>query len=111
MPNQNKVQNPESPVAKTPQMNDRDFINDMLTTQKYFSNSYSVALNEMSNQALFQDIFSVSKENQEMQRELYNLMFEKGWYSLEKAQATSLGQSYQQFSGYKNQFPSGTNIQ
>ncbi|MGG4264586.1 spore coat protein [Peribacillus simplex] len=111
MPNENKIQNPESPVAKTPQMNDRDFINDMLTTQKYFSNSYSVALNEMSNQALFQDIFSVSKENQEMQRELYNLMFEKGWYGLEKAQAQSLSQSYQQFSGYKNQFPPGSNIQ
>jgi hypothetical protein len=38
-------------------------------------------------------------------------MFEKGWYSLEKAQASSLSQSHQQFSGYKNQFPSGTNIQ
>ncbi|AXN38649.1 spore coat protein [Peribacillus sp. NPDC060186] len=111
MPNQNKVQNPESPVAKTPQMNDRDFINDMLATEKYFCNSLSVALHEMSNHALFQDIFSVSKENQEMQRELYNLMFEKGWYSLEKAQPNSLSQTHQQFSGYKNQFPYGSNIQ
>ncbi|MEJ9228490.1 spore coat protein [Peribacillus butanolivorans] len=111
MPNQNKVQNPESPVAKTPQMNDRDFINDMLATEKYFCNSLSVALHEMSNHALFHDIFSVSKENQEMQRELYNLMFEKGWYSLEKAQPNSLSQTYQQFSGYKNQFPYGSNIQ
>ena len=46
-----------------------------------------------------------------MQRELYNLMFEKGWYSLEKAQTDSLGQSYQQFSGYKDQFPSGSKLQ
>ncbi|PJN88498.1 spore coat protein [Bacillus sp. mrc49] len=111
MPNQNKVQNPETPVAKTPQMNDRDFINDMLTTEKYFCNSLSVSLHEMSNQILFQDIFSISKENQEMQRELYNIMFEKGWYGLEKAQPDSLSQSYQQFSGYKSQFPYGSNIQ
>ena len=111
MPNQNKVQNPETPITKTPEMNDRDFLNDMLATEKYFCNSFSVALHEMSNQALFQDIFSVSKENQEMQRELYNLMFEKGWYSLEKAQPDSLSQSYQQFSGYKNQLPYGSNIQ
>ncbi|MFJ7676604.1 spore coat protein [Peribacillus sp. NPDC097206] len=111
MPNQNKVQNPESTIAKTPEMNDRDFTNDMLATEKYFCNSYSVALHEMSNQALFQDIFSVSKETQEMQRELYNLMFEKGWYGLEKAQTDSLGQSYQQFSGYKDQFPSGSKLQ
>lgn len=111
MPNQNKVQNPESPIAKTPEMNDRDFVNDMLATEKYFCNSFSVALHEMSNQVLFQDIFSISKENQEMQRELYNLMFEKGWYSLEKAQTDSLSQSYQQFSGYKSQLPYGSNLQ
>ena len=28
--NQQKVQNPETQVPKTPQMNDRDFVNDML---------------------------------------------------------------------------------
>lgn len=111
MPNQNKVQNPESPIEKTPEMNDRDFVNDMLATEKYISNSFSVALHEMSNQVLFEDIFSISKENQEMQRELYNLMFEKGWYSLEKAQPDSLSQSYQQFSGYKSQLPYGSDLQ
>lgn len=111
MASQNKIQNPESPVDKSPQMNDRDFINDMLATEKYLCNSYSVALHEMSNQDLFEDIFSVSKENQEMQRHLYNVMFEKGWYGLEKAQSDALSQSYQQFSGYKNQLPYGSNIQ
>ena len=84
MPNQ-KVQNPSAPVPKTPQMNERDFINDMLTTEKYFSNSYSVAINEMSHQSLFQDISNIANETQLMQRELYNLMFQKGWYGLEKA--------------------------
>lgn len=107
MPNQ-KVQNPSAPFQQTPQMNERDFINDILTTEKYFSHSYSVAINEMSHQALFQDISNIANETQMMQREIYNLMFQKGWYSLEQAPLEGLAQSYQQFSGYKSQFPFGT---
>ena len=84
MPNK-KIQNPSASFPKTPQMNDRDFINDILTTEKYFSNSYSVAINEMSHQSLFQDISNIANESQLMQRELYNLMFQKGWYGLEQA--------------------------
>lgn len=107
MPNQ-KVQNPSAPFPKTPQMNERDFINDILSTQKYFSSSYGVAINEMSHQALFQDISTIANETQMMQRELYNLMFQKGWYGLEKAPLESLTQAYQQFTGYKSQLPYGT---
>ena len=107
MPNQ-KIQNPSTPVQKTPQMNERDFINDILTTQKYFTNSYSVAINEMSHQSLFQDISNIANETQLMQRELYNMMFQKGWYGLEQAPIAGLNQSYQQFTGYKSQFPYGT---
>ncbi len=47
--NQNKIGNPETQVPKTPQMNDRDFINELLATEKYMTDSYSTALNEMSN--------------------------------------------------------------
>ena len=89
MPNK-KIQNPSAPFPKTPQMNDRDFINDILTTEKYFSNSYSVAINEMSHQVLFQDISNIANESQLMQRELYNLMFQKGWYGLEQAPLRSI---------------------
>lgn len=107
MPNQ-KIQNPSAPFPQTSQMNERDFINDLLTTEKYFSNSYTVAINELSHQALFQDISNIANETQMMQREIYNLMFQKGWYGLEQAPLEGLTQSYQQFSGYKSQFPYGT---
>ena len=46
------------------------------------------------------------------QRELYDIMFQKGWYKLEAAEQQKLQQSYQQYKGYSNQFPYGnTNIQ
>ncbi len=102
---QQKIQNPETQVAKTPQMNERDFINDMLSTEKYMTASYSTALNEASNQHIYNDLLAIFNETQNCQRELYNMMFQKGWYSLEPADQMKLQQEYQQFQGYTNQFP------
>jgi spore coat protein CotF len=101
----NKIQNPESSVPKTPEMNDRDFINDILSYEKYMTDSYSIVLNEASHEALYQDLLTAFNETQNMQRELYNMMFKKGWYTLEPADAQKLQQTYQQFSNYMNQFP------
>ncbi|MDC3418011.1 spore coat protein [Aquibacillus salsiterrae] len=103
--NSNKIQNPETQVPKTPQMNDRDFINDMLTTEKYMTESYSTALNEASNQTLYQDLLKIFTETQNCQRNLYNVMFRNGWYSLETADQQKIQQAYQQFNGYTNQLP------
>ncbi|MBA4536938.1 spore coat protein [Bacillus aquiflavi] len=105
--NQQKVQNPETQVPKTPQMNDRDFVNDMLTTEKYMTTSYTMALHEASHQALYQDLLSIFNETQDAQRELYNLMFKKGWYHVDAEAQQKLQQSYQQFQGYSSQFPYG----
>ncbi|WP_205091493.1 spore coat protein [Thalassobacillus pellis] len=103
-----KIQNPETTVPKTPQMNERDFVNDQLTTEKYMTASYNVALNEASNEALYTDLATIFKETQDCQRNLYNLMFKNGWYALEAADQQKTQQAYQQFTGYKNQLPYGT---
>lgn len=105
--NQQSIQNPETQVPKTPQMNDRDFANDLLTMEKYMTNSYSTALNEASHQVLYQDILNIFNETQNTQRDLYNLMFRNGWYKVEAAEQQKLQQSYQQFQGYSSQFPYG----
>jgi spore coat protein CotF len=109
--NQQKIQNPETQIPKTPQMNDRDFINDMLTTEKYMTTAYSVAMHEASHDGLYQDILSIFNETENCQRDLYNAMFRKGWYKIEAADQQKLQQAYQQFQGYTNQFPGGSNIQ
>lgn len=109
--NQQKIQNPETQVPKTPQMNDRDFINDLLTTEKYLTTSYSVAMHEASHQGLYQDLINIFTETENCQRDLYDLMFRKGWYSVEAADQQKIQQSYQQFQGYTNQFPNGGMMQ
>lgn len=101
----NEVKNPETTVPKTPSMNDRDFANDMLATEKYMTSSYCTYLNEASHQQLYDDIMMIFKDTQDCQRNIYNLMFQKGWYGVEAAQPQKLQQDYQQFQGYSNQFP------
>ena len=107
----NNIQNPETQVPQTPDMNDRDFINDVLSTEKYIASSYNIAMNEASHEALYNDISSIFQETQTCQRNLFNLMFKKGWYSFEAADQQTLTQSHQQFTGYTSQLPSGGKLQ
>ena len=107
---QSKISNPQTQVPETQQMTDRDLINDMLTTEKYMTANYSTSLNEASHEALYMDIEQVFIESQRCQRELFNLMFEKGWYSFEAVQPQTLQQSYQKFNGYSNQMPYNENL-
>ena len=47
----------------------------------------TIALNEASNDTLYNELYPIFKEIKETQRELFNLAFKKGWYTLEKAEA------------------------
>lgn len=96
---------PNEPQTKGPQMNDRDFINDGLATCKYLTDSLNVAVREASHQQLHTDMLQLLTETHQSARELYDLMFQKGWYKLEAAEQQKLQQGYQQFSGYSSQFP------
>ncbi|MDP4170408.1 MAG: spore coat protein [Bacillota bacterium] len=109
--NQQKLGNTEKQIPKTPQMNERDFINDLLSTEKYMTTSYSVAMHEASHDGLFQDIQAIFNETEVCQRDLYNLMFKKGWYKIEPADQQQLQQTFQQFQGYTNQLPAGGQLQ
>ncbi len=106
---QQTIQNPQTQVPETPQMNDRDMMTDLLSTEKYLTASYCTFLNEASHQALYQDTLTIFNETQNAQRDLYNVMFRKGWYKLEAADQQKLQQSYQQHQQYASQFPYGTN--
>lgn len=113
MQNQNmqKIQNPKTQVPQTPQMNERDFLNDMLATEKYMTDSYTTALHEASHQHLYDDLLSIFTETQQIQRSLFNEMFQKGWYKFEAQDQQKIQQSYQQHAGYSSQFPYGGNVQ
>lgn len=110
MNQQNKIQNPQANIPQQqqgPQMNDRDMLNDTLSSLKYLTDNFNVFSREASHQALHQDIMSMLVETQTHARDMYNLMFRKGWYSLEAEQPQKLQQTHQQFAGRQTQFPYG----
>lgn len=109
--NQNQIKNPKTKVPKTPQMNDRDFANDVLMTEKYMTDAYSTALNEMSHEPLYRDLQAIYNETQDCQRNLFNVMFQKGWYKFEAEDGQKLQNTHKQFYNYTTtQFPDQGNV-
>ncbi len=108
MQQQNKIQNPQSgmlPGVKGPQMNDRDMTNDTLASLKYLTDNYNVFAREASHHILHQDVVNIMLETHRQARDVFNLMFRKGWYSLEPEQPQKLMQTQQQFINHQTQFP------
>ncbi|WP_042353489.1 spore coat protein [Bacillus rubiinfantis] len=106
--NQSKIANPQTgqlPKVKSPEMNDRDFVNDGLSTCKYITDSLNIAVREASHQQLHDDMVQILQETHQSCRELYELMFKNGWYKLEAEEQQKIDQAYQQFSSYSSQFP------
>src|SRR5699024_8414292 len=88
------------PKVKGPEMNDRDRLNDILTTEKYLTMSYNVAINEASTQWLYEDQMKILNQLHECQHQLFTLMSKKGWYKTDPAQQAQIDQAFQQFNNY-----------
>lgn len=82
----NEIKNPKKEVSKGISMNDCDYLNSVLELEKNMSNNYSIALNEASNDYLYEDYFTMLEDTKDLAREAYNLAFEYGWYMLEEVE-------------------------
>lgn len=89
-----KVQNPKTEVPMTKEMNDKDYLNDLLETEKNMGVNFCIALNEASNEDLYEEIYDMFEDIKECQRDLFELAFRKGWYTLEKEQNTKISEKY-----------------
>ena len=97
--NINAVYNQETPVPKNTDMNDCDFLKDALTMEKTTSNDYGIALNEASNDILYEELKTLSNETKDMARNIFNLSFKKGWYKLEKAKNEKIDTVAEEYTG------------
>lgn len=90
----NKVQNPKIELESSIEMNDENYLNDILETEKNMSVNFTYALNEASNETLFNEIYEMFKQIKEAQRNLFELSFRKGFYTLEKAETNKINEEY-----------------
>ncbi|MEJ6951388.1 spore coat protein [Natronospora cellulosivora (SeqCode)] len=88
---------------QSPEMNERDYLNDILATEKYLSDGLNTFLQEASHTELHTDVKQILSETHDCGRELFNLMFENGFYSFQAASPQEIQKSQDDFSSYLNQ--------
>lgn len=91
--------------VKGPELNDQDRITEILSNEKHMTNSYSVGLNEMQNPNLRKVIQDILQNTQNAQFQIFDLMFQKGWYKMKVADQQEVQAAKTQFSNYSSQFP------
>jgi spore coat protein CotF len=103
--NNQTVKNKEQPVTKSTEMNDCDYLNDLLSTEKSLASHYVIALNEASNDDLYNELIKVYKDTQDCQRDLFNLLFKKGWYKIEEAEEQKIMTERDEFENKLKELP------
>ena len=94
----NQIANPKVEVPTGISCNDKDYINSLLSCLKEMSKNYFMAMNEASNESLYEKYKEVFFVLTSLQREVYELMFRKGWYSLENVDTQKISQKSQMLS-------------
>ena len=90
----NQVCNPKVEVANGINLNDKDYINCLLCSLKELAKNYTIAMTEASNESLYNVIKQSFDNIISLQREVYEVMFRKGWYILEKEDLNKISTKY-----------------
>lgn len=93
--NNNEIKNSKTKVPTGITLNDKDYISSLLSTLRMLVKNYAVSLTEASNETLYQEYKMMFDSYSSLQREVYELMFRKGWYTLEKAEPVKVDNKYQ----------------
>ena len=75
-------------------MNDKDYLNSLLSCLKEMTKNFATAMTEASNDHLYEKYEEMFEDVSEMQREVYEVMFQNGWYVLEKADTNKITKKY-----------------
>ena len=92
--NNKKIQNQKTEVPTGIELNDKDYMNSLLSTLKEMTKNYATFLTETSNEYLYEEIKKFFDDTLELQRETYELMFQNGWYVLEEADEQKVNEKH-----------------
>ena len=93
----NMIQNTKVETPTGSSLNDKDYMNMILTSLKELSKNYALALTESSNECLYKKHKKVFDNLISLQRETYEIMFENGWYSVETVSKEKIRSKYNMF--------------
>lgn len=89
-----KIGNEVVEVPKGIELNEKDYCTCLLSTLKEMEKNYVVAMTEASNDWLYQEYKNIFLELSDLQRELFQLMFQNGWYQLENVESKKINDKY-----------------
>lgn len=95
--NNNQIANPKVEVSTGISLNEKDYITCLNATLKEMSKGYVTAMSEASSESLYSVYKEILEKVSDLQREVYEIMFRKGWYILEKCDANKINTKYQNF--------------
>lgn len=90
----NQIQNQKTEVPGGIKLNDKDYLNSLLSSLKEMVKNYSVVLTEASNENLYNTYKTMFDKYANLQREVFELAFKKGWYVLETAEPNKVSNKY-----------------
>ena len=82
---------------------DYDKINDVLLCLKSLLSDYTTFIIECSHQSLAGQLIEIQKETYQIQREVFDVMYAKGWYPLEVETAQKIQKIVQEFTNKESQ--------
>lgn len=92
-----KIANEKIDVPCDVSLNDKDYCTCLLNTLKEMEKGYALAMTEASNDNLFQIYRDVFLDIADLQRKVYVLMFQNGWYTVENVVQTKLDEKLKNF--------------
>ena len=102
----NQISNTKVEVPTGISLNEKDYITCLITTLKEMTKNYACAMTEASCESLYNVYKEAFDKISLLQREVYEVMFRKGWYILEKCdsnkintKASTLSQEYSNLNG------------
>ena len=84
-------------------LTEEDILNDILLSEKNMSNSYSVAINEMSSDKLYKKIMNFFDDTKEMAREIFTFMYNNGLYELSSETEQKIEDTYTKYQEKKEE--------
>lgn len=94
-----KLGNSVTEVPKGIELNEKDYCVCLLSTLKDMEKNYVIAMSEASNEWLYDNYKDTFLNISDLQRRLYELMFENGWYQLETVDKSKLNEKYNNLTG------------
>jgi spore coat protein CotF len=75
----------------------KEMMEDVLSSQKWITESYNTFANECSSPALKSEFVNLLNEEHQIQHDLFSEMHKRGWYAVEQADQNKVSQAKQKY--------------